>query len=171
MSSSNKEIICEVKPRDSKKLRNGFPLILKEAIVSPQKLQEEGQILKLVDDSGRFIAKGYFGKQNKGYGWVLTRQENESINQAFFDEKIRKALDKRAHYFQQEDTTAFRVFNSEGDGIGGLIIDFYDGYFVIQWYSQGIYSFKRYVLESLRRLTDFKGIYEKKTFRYKRKIH
>ncbi|WP_148630359.1 class I SAM-dependent rRNA methyltransferase [Bacillus sp. E214] len=164
MSSSNKEIICEVKPRDSKKLRNGFPLILKEAIVSPQKLQEEGQILKLVDDSGRFIAKGYFGKQNKGYGWVLTRQENESINQAFFDEKIRKALDKRAHYFQQEDTTAFRVFNSEGDGIGGLIIDFYDGYFVIQWYSQGIYSFKRYVLESLRRLTDFKGIYEKKRF-------
>ncbi len=164
MSSSNKEVICEVKPRDSKKIRNGFPLILKEAILSPQKLKEEGQILKLVDEQGRFIAKGYFGKQNKGYGWVLTRQEREVINQAFFDEKIKKALDEREHYFQKEDTTAFRVFNSEGDGIGGLIIDFYDGYYVIQWYSQGIYSFKEYVLESLRRLTDFKGIYEKKRF-------
>lgn len=132
--------------------------------MSPHKLEEEGQILKLVDKEGRFVAKGYFGKQNKGYGWVLTRQENLSINQAFFDDKIRKALDNRAHYYSKEDTTAFRVFNSEGDGIGGLIIDYYDGYYVIQWYSQGIYTFKEYILESLRRLTEFKGIYEKKRF-------
>ena len=164
MNPARKELICEIKPRDSKKIRNGYPLISKEAIVSPQTLKEEGHILKLVDNSGRFVAKGYFGKQNKGYGWVLTKQENEQINQAFFDDKIREALDKRAHYFQSDETTAFRVFNSEGDGIGGIIIDYYDGYYVIQWYSQGIYSFKEYVIESLRRLSNYKGIYEKKRF-------
>ena len=164
MSPTRKEIICEIKPRDSKKIRNGFPLISKEAIVSPQKLEEEGQILKLVDQTGRFVAKGYFGKQNKGYGWVLTSKENVQIDQAFFNDKIETALQKRAHYFQSDETTAFRVFNSEGDGIGGITIDYYDGYYVIQWYSQGIYSFKEYIVESLRRFVHFKGIYEKKRF-------
>ena len=164
MDSTRKEVICELKTRDCKKIRNGYPLISKEALVAPQKLQEEGQILKLVDNAGRFVAKGYFGKQNKGYGWVLTNKENVPINQAFFDERIQDALQKRAHYFQHDETTAFRVFNSEGDGIGGITIDYYDGYYVIQWYSQGIYSFKEYIVESLRRFTEFKGIYEKKRF-------
>ena len=32
--------------------------------------------------------------------------------------------------FSDDSTTAFRIFNGEGDGIGGLIIDYYAGYAV-----------------------------------------
>lgn len=41
-----------------------------------------------------------------------------------FYEEIQKAIDNRAAFFSNENTTAFRVFNGEGDGIGGLTIDF-----------------------------------------------
>ena len=34
-------------------------------------------------------------------------------------------------FFSNEPTTAFRVFNGEGDGIGGLTIDYFEGYYVI----------------------------------------
>jgi 23S rRNA (cytosine1962-C5)-methyltransferase len=53
---------------------------------------EEGTIIRLVDEKNKFIAKGYFGKQNKGYGWVLSRRENEQIDQRFFLNKMRDAI-------------------------------------------------------------------------------
>lgn len=164
VDSIKREVICKVKSKGSQKIKKGYPLIQKDNLVNPNSLQEEGTILKLVDEQGKFIGKGYFGKQNKGYGWILTRNEKQAINQVFFEEKVKKALKERAAFFNSEDTTAFRVFNGEGDGIGGLIIDYYDGYYVIQWYSQGVYSFKDYVIKALENLTEFKAIYEKKRF-------
>lgn len=164
VDSIKREVICKVRSKGSQKIKKGYPLIQKDNLVNPNSLQEEGTILKLVDEQGKFIGKGYFGKQNKGYGWILTRNEKQAINQVFFEEKVKKALKERAAFFNSEDTTAFRVFNGEGDGIGGLIIDYYDGYYVIQWYSQGVYSFKDYVIKALENLTEFKAIYEKKRF-------
>jgi 23S rRNA (cytosine1962-C5)-methyltransferase len=95
---------------------------------------------------------------------VLTRNQQEVIDQAFFEAKIKKALDNRKSLFEDAETTAFRVFNGEGDGIGGLTIDYYDGYFVMSLYSEGIYQFKEHVIQSLTNLIDVKGLYEKKRF-------
>src|SRR5690625_6018799 len=62
------------------------------------------------------------------------------------------------------ETTAFRVFNDLGDGIGGLTIDYYNGYYLINWYSEGIYSFRKAVYQSLQKAVNYHGIYEKKRF-------
>jgi 23S rRNA (cytosine1962-C5)-methyltransferase len=67
-------------------------------------------------------------------------------------------------FFDDEATTAFRVFNGEGDGIGGLIIDYYEGYYVISWYSKGIYAFKEEIVSALQKAAHVKGIYQKKRF-------
>lgn len=56
------------------------------------------------------------------------------------------------------------MFNGEGDGIGGLIIDHYDGHYVISWYSKGIYFFKDYILKALQETVEVKSIYQKKRF-------
>ncbi|WP_301550527.1 class I SAM-dependent rRNA methyltransferase [Guptibacillus hwajinpoensis] len=158
------EISVQIYAKHKKKFENGYPLIFKEAIVNSERLTEEGTILNLEDEQGHFIGKGYYGRQNKGYGWVLTQQENESIDQEFFVRKIQTALQYRNSFFEDASTTAFRVVNGEGDGLGGLTIDYFDGYYLINWYSEGVYSFKNFVVEALKRLVDFKGIYEKKRF-------
>src|SRR5690606_4074628 len=56
------------------------------------------------------------------------------------------------------------LFNGEGDGIGGVIIDYYDGFFLVSWYSEGIYTFKEPLVAALQNIAEFKGIYEKKRF-------
>ncbi|MDQ0256994.1 23S rRNA (cytosine1962-C5)-methyltransferase [Evansella vedderi] len=157
-------IYLKVKPKEVKKYKGGYPLISKDTIYNCQDLQEEGQLVTLVDDKNHFIAQGYYGRQNKGYGWLLSWKEGESIDQSFFQRKLKVALDGRIDFFSDPDTTAFRVFNGEGDGIGGLTIDYFDGYYLINWYSEGIYQFKSFVIESLTNLTDVKGVYEKKRF-------
>src|SRR5699024_10986597 len=83
--------------------------------------------------------------------------------------KFQAAFEKRNDYFDQADTTAFRLFNGEGDGIGGLSIDYFSGYLVINWYSEGIYSFKQNILKALDSIGEFQGIYEKKRFDHKGK--
>ena len=150
------------------KYKKLYPLIFKEAIIGFQMLEtsniEEGTLLKLVDEKGRYVATGYLGRQNKGLGWVLTRNDKEKIDTLFFQRKIYQAIEKRLGLFNNPKTTAFRVFNGEGDGIGGLTIDFFNGYYLINWYSQGIYSFKEQIVEALKKSVEFDAIYEKLRF-------
>ena len=158
------EVTIKIKPKFIKEIKSGYPLILKDAIQNLNDVREEGTIIKVVDEKNQFIGKGYYGKQNKGYGWILTRKESEQINQSFFESKIKSALHKRKQFYKSSDTTAFRVVNGEGDGLGGLIIDYYDGYYVVSWYSEGIYTFRDEIIAALQKVANFKGIYEKKRF-------
>ncbi|MCP3763571.1 class I SAM-dependent rRNA methyltransferase [Domibacillus sp. A3M-37] len=157
-------INVKVNKKAAAKLRTGYPLIEKEAIENPKVLKEEGAILRILDDKKNYIGTGYYGVQNKGVGWIVTREPEEYIDAAFFAKKIETAVQHRKELMNDPNTTAFRIFNGEGDGIGGLIIDYYDGFYVIHWYSEGIYSFREDVLKAVREKLDFKGIYEKKRF-------
>ncbi len=159
-----KEIRLKIRQSFVRALKEGYPLIAKEAIENSEDINEEGVIINLYDEKNKFIAKGYYGRQNKGYGWVLSRNENEMINDLFFEQKIKTAIKQRKEFFSNKQTTAFRVFNGEGDGIGGLTIDYFDGYYVISWYSAGIYSFKEQVVSALQKVISVKGIYQKKRF-------
>ncbi|MGW6194036.1 class I SAM-dependent rRNA methyltransferase [Bacillus cereus] len=158
------EVTIKIKPKFIKEIKSGYPLILKDAIQNLNDVREEGTIINVVDEKNQFIGKGYYGKQNKGYGWILTRKEKEEVNQSFFESKIKSALHKRKDFYKSNDTTAFRALNGEGDGLGGLIIDYYDGYYVISWYSEGIYTFRDEIVAALQKVANFKGIYEKKRF-------
>ncbi|HFU7055252.1 TPA: class I SAM-dependent rRNA methyltransferase [Bacillus cereus] len=158
------EVTIKIKPKFIKEIKSGYPLILKDAIQNLNDVREEGTIIKVVDEKNYFVGKGYYGKQNKGYGWILTRKESEQINQSFFESKIKSALHKRKQFYKSSDTTAFRALNGEGDGLGGLIIDYYDGYYVVSWYSEGIYTFRDEIIAALQKVANFKGIYEKKRF-------
>ena len=158
------EVNVKIKPKFIKEIKSGYPLILKDAIQNLNDIREEGTIIKIVDEKNQFLGKGYYGKQNKGYGWILTRKEQEHIDQAFFERKIKSALHKRKGFYKSNDTNAFRVVTGEGDGFGGLIIYYYNGYYVISWYSEGIYSFKDEIIGALQKVANFKGIYQKKRF-------
>ena len=153
-----------VKPKFIKQMTNGYPLILKDAVDLPEVPIEEGTVIQLLDAQGGYIATGYYGEQNKGIGWVLSRKQKEVIDVRFFTKKIREAAEKRADFFASDDTTAFRVFNGEGDGIGGLTIDFFNGFYMVSWYSEGIYAFRDTVYEALNKALNTRGVYEKLRF-------
>ncbi|MDM5329021.1 class I SAM-dependent rRNA methyltransferase [Neobacillus sp. CF12] len=158
------EVRLKVKSKFVTKYKNGYPLISKDTIMNPNVLDEEGITIKLVDEQNNFIAKGYYGKQNKGLGWVLSNNEKEQFDQRFFEKTLKAAIDRREHFFEGSETTAFRVFNGEGDGMGGLTIDYFDGYYVLTWYSKGIYQFREFIIDSLKNLVEYKAIYQKKRF-------
>ncbi len=58
-------------------------------------------------------------------------------------------------------TNVFRIFNGEGDGVGGLTIDYYDANILINYYSEGIISYRKQIIEALKRTAEFATITEK----------
>jgi len=159
-----KELNLTIKQEFLQDYKDGYPLITKESLVDFKNLKEEGNIVNLLDNKKRFVVKGYYGLQNKGHGWVLSNKKDEKIDIDFFKAKIKLAIKNRVEFFEDETTTAFRIFNGEGDGIGGLTIDYFDGYYLITWYSIGIYELKDSILEALKESVDYKAIYQKKRF-------
>ena len=95
---------------------------------------------------------------------MLTQQKEEAIDIAFFIKKIQSALAYRESFYADATTTAFRVLNGEGDGLGGLTIDYFDGYYLFTWYSLGIFEFRSLILEAFQQSVSFKGLYQKKRF-------
>ena len=159
-----REISVVVKDQYTKKYINKYPLILEEALEDPEALRNEGDIVTLVDKKKRFLGKGYYGVQNKGIGWVLSNSPKSSFDYKFFYDKLRNAFSKRLKLYHSRDTNAFRVFNGEGDGIGGVTIDYFNEYYLITWYSRGMYVFKDHIIKAIKSLVSFDGIYEKKRF-------
>lgn len=158
------EKVIQLKKNHEKKFQEGYPLLFPEAIKSSSPLQQEGELFQLTTQKGEFVARGYYGKQNKGIGWILTQKEEEQIDFSFFLRKLSAALARRQKFYFSDETNAFRVFNGEGDGIGGLTIDHYDGYYLFQWYSRGIYAFHEEILRAFSQITVSKGIYQKRRY-------
>lgn len=150
-----------LKKQTEKRIRNGYPL------VHPEDLKQAAETEEWVDftaENGRFIAKGYLGKQNKGAGWILSRAD-VPIDQAFFVRLFSEAKLKRQALFQDDLTSAFRIFNGEGDGLGGLTADWYDHFAVLSWYNETIYGHRKMITEAFKQVfPEIKGASEKIRF-------
>lgn len=152
----------QVKKKAGNRMKSGYPLIQKEDLVDSQ--IKTTQWIELVDEQEKFLAKGYLGKQNKGIGWIIS-QKSEPFDQSFFEKKFLEAKEKRHLFFINEQTTAFRLFNGEGDGIGGLIIDYYDHFAVFSWYNETLYTHRHLFFSAFQQVyPEIKGAYEKIRF-------
>ncbi len=50
---------------------------------------------------------------------------------------LKSAVERRYLLFENSETDCFRIFNSSGDGIDGLTIDYYAGYILLQFFTSG----------------------------------
>ena len=150
-----------------KKIKAGNPLLQMEDF--PNELSfDEGELVELVDSRQKFVAKAYLAKQNKGVGWVFSLDNADSFNEAFFKKQFEKAKRKRTDLQSDPETTTYRLFNAEGDGIPGVTIDHYDGFAVVSWYSEGIFRYQTAIIAAFQAVCpETEGIYEK--CRYQRK--
>ncbi|MFZ8101616.1 class I SAM-dependent rRNA methyltransferase, partial [Staphylococcus arlettae] len=146
------------------KYKNQYPLIDEEDIYNHDHLKE-GDLFYLVTEQGTYIATCYVGRQHKGLGWVLSYDQQQNIDIAFFEKLFTLAKEDRTYFYNLEGTNAFRLFNSEGDGVGGLTIDNYNGHLLIQWYSKGIYKFKYLILQAIQNVFQYTSIFEKMRFK------
>ncbi|WP_172924693.1 class I SAM-dependent rRNA methyltransferase [Streptococcus sp. 2154] len=151
-----------VSKRVEKKLAKGLVLLeasdLENVNLKDQEVEVQGQ-------EGTFLGTAYLSQQNKGLGWFVSK-DKITFNQAFFEMLFRQAKEKRSAYYQDDLTTAFRLFNQEGDGFGGLTVDLYGDYAVFSWYNSYVYQIRQTISEAFRQVfPEVLGAYEKIRFK------
>lgn len=151
-----------VSKRVEKKLAKGLVLLeasdLENVNLKDQEVEVQGQ-------EGNFLGTAYLSQQNKGLGWFVSK-DKVAFNQAFFETLFRKAKEKRSAYYQDDLTTAYRLFNQEGNGFGGLTVDLYGDYAVFSWYNSYVYQIRQTISEAFRQVfPEVLGAYEKIRFK------
>ena len=151
-----------VSKRVEKKLAKG--LVLLEAS-DLENVHLKDQEVEVHSQDGTFLGTAYLSQQNKGLGWFVST-DRVTFNQAFFEMLFRQAKEKRSAYYQDDLTTAFRLFNQEGDGFGGLTVDLYGDYAVFSWYNSYVYQIRKTISEAFRQVfPEVLGAYEKIRFK------
>lgn len=151
-----------VSKRVEKKLAKGLVLLEASDLADIQLKDKE---VEVHSQDGNFLGTAYLSQQNKGLGWFVST-DKVAFNQAFFETLFRKAKEKRKAYYQDDLTTAFRLFNQEGDGFGGLTVDLYGDYAVFSWYNSYVYQIRKAISEAFRQVfPEVLGTYEKIRFK------
>ena len=151
-----------VSKRVEKKLAKG--LVLLEAS-DLENVNLKDQEVEVHSQDRNFLGTAYLSQQNKGLGWFVST-DKVAFNQAFFEALFRQAKEKRSAYYQDDLTTAFRLFNQEGDGFGGLTVDLYGNYAVFSWYNSYVYQIRKVISEAFRQVfPEVLGTYEKIRFK------
>lgn len=137
---------------------NGHPWIFANELGDQEGDAAPGDIVSVFTYNGSFVGKGYYNPASQIRIRILTRDQQEEINDAFFHKQISKAWEYRQRLGYVENC---RLIFGEADSLPALIIDKFNDYFVIQTLALGIDLWKPAIVSSLQKIFNPKGIYER----------
>jgi 23S rRNA (cytosine1962-C5)-methyltransferase len=122
----------------------------------------DGTWVEVCDFKGQTLGFGHY--QNGSIAVRILSFGEIPPPENFFVAKFSAALKTRnAGGLPSENTNAFRLVHGEGDGLPGLIIDFYDGVPVVQAHSAGMHHDRIWIAAALNEVLSghLKAIYYK----------
>jgi len=119
-------------------VRRFHPWIFSGAIKRMDDGTGEGDLVEVFSEDGEYLALGHYAP-----GSIAVRIvgfERVSDVSTLWDARFRNAytLRKTAGLAENAATNTYRLINAEGDGMPGLIVDWYNGTAVIQTHSEGM---------------------------------
>lgn len=120
-----------------KSLLQGHPWIYSGAIAEYPADAEPGSVVCLLNSEKRPLALGFFNSSSTISFRVLSLDTEIRIDENFWRVLIKRARQLR-HSVIPPDTNAYRLINAEGDGMPGVILDYYNGYCVLSVETAGM---------------------------------
>jgi len=140
----------QLKTGREKPIRNRHPWLFSGAIRRVAGNPQPGDLVNIVAADGRWLAQAYFNPHSQIRARILSWNEDEAIDEAFWDGKIRQAIAGRRLLQLEPETTAYRLINAEADGLPGLVVDKYGDFLVIQCLTLGIDRRREMLTDLLR---------------------
>ena len=121
----------------------------------------DGNWVEVSDFKSNILGYGHY--QNGSIAVRMLSFANTSPTSTFWNDRIAKAVALRiASGLPSDETNCFRLIHGEGDGLPGLIIDYYDGAAIIQAHSAGMHNDRLTIASAIQYvLPNIKSIYYK----------
>ncbi len=151
---------CKIylQPNEEIRIEQGHPWVYGNEISQIKGPIKSGEIAYVYASNGKFIGKGFLNTTSKIFVRILSRVEDENIDEGFFRSLIEKSNQSR---IDMGFKNSYRALFGEADGIPGFIVDKYDQYLSIQILSLGIDLRKEMFIKILVDIFHPKGIYER----------
>jgi 23S rRNA (cytosine1962-C5)-methyltransferase len=152
-------------------LKRFHPWVFSGAIKEIKGRVEEGDVVEVVSNNNEFLALGHVQPDSIAVRIFSFEKVDPDFN--FWKNKLEKAFDVRVKLglADNPDTNVYRLVYGEGDGLPGLIVDFYNGTAVLQAHSAGIFLIREMLAKALKEVMGdrLSAVYDKseKTVPYK----
>jgi len=136
----------KLRQKEERRILRGHPWVFSNELLQPVGEFSPGEVVDVLDFSGRFLGRGYINPHTLIAVRILTRKQEE-IDSGFFRRKISAARTLRT---MLGFGNSFRAVFSEGDGIPGLIVDKYADTLVVQSSTAGIDRMLENIISALK---------------------
>ena len=150
-----------LKKSADKFIKRKHPWIFSGAIEKIDGNPSNGETVQIFTSDKKLIGLGNFSPSSQIRIRVWSFNPEEKIDADFFRNKIDRAKSLREKIIDISATNAYRIINSESDGLPGVVFDRYGEYLVCQFLSSGAEYFKETITDILNDVFRPKGIYER----------
>lgn len=145
--------IIQLRRGKEESLLRFHPWVFSGAISSLPEGLEEGEVVKVLSESGKYLGLGHYQVGSIAVR-MLTAAE-EDINDDFFASRLKSAFElRRTLGLIKDDNDAYRLVHGEGDFLPGLVVDVYGHTAVVQAHSPGMHYARHIVADALVNLED-----------------
>ncbi|WP_448575517.1 class I SAM-dependent rRNA methyltransferase [Thermomicrobium sp.] len=150
-----------LQPGHDKPVRRHHPWIFSGAVARIGGQPDDGDIVEVYSSEGEWLARGYLNRRSQIVVRLLTWEREEAIDEAFWHQRIDRAVRARASLGLESVTDAYRLVFAESDWIPGLIVDRYAEFLVLQCLTLGIERRKELLVRLLAERCRPAGIFER----------
>lgn len=141
--------VFTVTPKAARSLRAGHPWVYGEEITAVEGGYRNGDMVDVVSSKGRYLGTGWVNDHSKIRVRILSRNANDTFDEAFFRRRVRYALDYRKTVMGPADYRCCRLIFGEADQFPGLTVDRFENVLVTQTLSLGMEQRKEWVFRAL----------------------
>ncbi len=167
--------LVTLKPKKEQSLKRFHPWVFSGAIHYIDREPEEGELVRVVSSKNEFLGIGHF--QIGSISVRIVSFDDVEIDNNFWIKKLQTAVGLRANLglFNNDQTNVFRLIHGEGDGMPGLILDYYNKTIVYQAHSIGMHHLREQLARLLKEVLgdNLVAVYDKseKTLPFKADIN
>jgi 23S rRNA (cytosine1962-C5)-methyltransferase len=141
-------------------LWQGHPWVYSGAIVREEGAYEPGDVVDVADAEGRYIGRGFVNPRSQIRVRMVTTRD-EAVDAKLIERRVEEAAKLRARLLlPSAETNAYRLINSEGDGLPGLVVDVYGEVCAVQFTALGMKRREVEVYDALAQLLSPRAIVE-----------
>ena len=141
--------VFTVTSKAERSLRAGHPWVYGEEITAVEGGYRNGDMVDVVSSKGRYLGTGWVNDHSKIRLRILSRNANDTFDEAFFRRRVRYALDYRKTVMGPADYRCCRLIFGEADQFPGLTVDRFENVLVTQTLSLGMEQRKEWVFRAL----------------------
>ncbi len=119
-----------------------------------------GDIVEVCSESGKVLGYGYYNSLSQIVVRMLVFGE-ECFNKEYLFNLIKKSIDKRKADPLLKNCDLYRLINSEGDFLPGIVADYYSGNVVLQFLTLGMDKMKTEIIDIIKSVINPMSMFER----------